>query len=145
MKIAETIYTPFLNLHFWPVQTMSCNFWNFSGVRVTRSLVFCVCFVDHCLSFCTFSFEHCVVCSSSIYGFWLPLWYLQTLLIHGTSVHMRGEGGWCLIALSTIFLLYRGGQYHWWRKLECPEKTIDRSQVSDKHQMSNFSDITFQE
>ena len=22
----------------------------------------------------------CVVCSSSIYGFWLPLWYLQTLL-----------------------------------------------------------------
>ena len=32
------------------------------------------------LSFCTFSFGHCVVCSSSIYGFWLPLWYLQTLL-----------------------------------------------------------------
>jgi hypothetical protein len=25
------------------------------------------------------SFGHCVVCSS-IYGFWLPLWYLQTLL-----------------------------------------------------------------
>jgi hypothetical protein len=50
----------------------------FSGVRVTRSLVLCVCFVDRCLSFCTFSFGHCVVCSSSIYGFWLPLWYLQT-------------------------------------------------------------------
>jgi hypothetical protein len=39
-----------------------------------------VCFVDRCLSFCTFSFGHCVVCSSSIYGFWLPLWYLQVLL-----------------------------------------------------------------
>jgi hypothetical protein len=51
-----------------------------SGVRVTRSLVLCVCFVDRCLSFCTFSFRHCVVCSSSIYGFWLPIWYLQTLL-----------------------------------------------------------------
>ena len=38
-------------------------------------------FVDRCLSFCTFSFDHCVVCSSSIYWFWLPLWYLQTLLI----------------------------------------------------------------
>jgi hypothetical protein len=25
------------------------------------------------LSFCTFSFSHCVVCSSSIYEFWLPL------------------------------------------------------------------------
>jgi hypothetical protein len=27
----------------------------FSGVRVTRSLVSCVCFVDRCLSFCIFS------------------------------------------------------------------------------------------
>ena len=52
----------------------------FGGVRVTRSLVLYVCIVDRCLSFCTFSFGHCVVCSSSIYEFWLPLWYLQTLL-----------------------------------------------------------------
>ena len=28
----------------------------FSGVRVTRSLVLCVCFVDRYLSFCLFSF-----------------------------------------------------------------------------------------
>ena len=53
----------------------------FSGVRVIRSLVLYVCFVDCCLSFSTFSFGHCVVYSSSIYGFWLPLWYLPTLLI----------------------------------------------------------------
>ena len=52
----------------------------FSGVRVTRSLVLCVCFVDRCLSFCTFSFGHYVVCSSSICWSWLPLWYLQTIL-----------------------------------------------------------------
>ena len=61
----------------------------YSGVHVTRSLVLYGCFVDRCLSFCTFSFGHCVVCSSSIYGFWLPLWYLQTLftnhLCHGFS------------------------------------------------------------
>jgi hypothetical protein len=25
-----------------------------------------------------FSFGYCVVCPSLIYGFWLPLWYLQT-------------------------------------------------------------------
>jgi hypothetical protein len=58
----------------------------FSGIRVTRSLVLYVCFVDRCLAFCTFSFGHCVVCSSSMYGFWLPLWYLQTLLnvVHTT-------------------------------------------------------------
>ena len=33
----------------------------FSGVRVTRSLIFNVCFVDHCLSFSTFSSGHCVL------------------------------------------------------------------------------------
>ena len=38
----------------------------FSGDRVTRSLVLCVCFIDRCLSFCTFSFGHYIVCSSSI-------------------------------------------------------------------------------
>jgi hypothetical protein len=32
------------------------------------------------LSFCPFSFGYCVVCSSSIYGFWLPLLSLQTRL-----------------------------------------------------------------
>jgi hypothetical protein len=52
----------------------------FCGVRVNRFLALCVCFVDRCLSFCTFSFGHCAVCSL-IYGFWLPLWYLQTLLL----------------------------------------------------------------
>ena len=45
----------------------------FSGIRITWSLVLCVCFVDRCLSFCTFSFGYCDVCSSSIYRFWLPL------------------------------------------------------------------------
>ena len=40
----------------------------FSGVRVNRSLLLCVCFVDRCVSFCPFSFVHCVVCPS-INGF----------------------------------------------------------------------------
>jgi hypothetical protein len=57
-----------------------CIYSQTCGVRVTRSLVLCLCFVDRCLSFCPFSFGHCVVCFSSIYGFWLPLWYLQTLI-----------------------------------------------------------------
>ena len=39
-------------------------------------LVLCVIFVDCCLSLCTSSFGHCVVCPSSIYGFWLPVLYL---------------------------------------------------------------------
>ena len=40
----------------------------FNGSRVTRSLVLYVCFVDRCLSFCNFSFCHCIVCPSSIDG-----------------------------------------------------------------------------
>ena len=38
-----------------------------------------ICFVDRCLSLCTFTFGHCVLCSSSIYGLWIPLWCLETL------------------------------------------------------------------
>ena len=51
----------------------------FSGVRVIRSFVLCVCFVDRCLSFCPFS----------VYGFWLPLWYLQTRLHFIMAAHSR--------------------------------------------------------
>jgi hypothetical protein len=58
----------------------------FSGVRVTRSLDLCVCFVDRCLSFCTFSFGHCVVCSSV---FWSLCCLFFCLLVTVLSVLLR--------------------------------------------------------
>ena len=51
----------------------------FRGVRVTRSLVLCVCFVDCCLSFCTFSFGHCVV------RYFFDIWILITPLVSSNS------------------------------------------------------------
>jgi hypothetical protein len=57
----------------------------------------CMFCVDRCLSF--FAWPLCVVCPSSIYGFVLPLWYLQTILPNEIQIVLQCFGlepsGYC--------------------------------------------------
>ena len=75
----------------------------FSGVRVKRYLVLCVCFVDRCLSFCSFSFDHCIVCSSSVYGFCWQLLY-NVIIIITKVLSISGIGAYTING-STLMLV----------------------------------------
>ena len=66
----------------------------FSGARVTRSLVLCVCFVDRCLSVCIFSWPLCclfffdirIMITPELFHFHHIFVYLQGVNINPVSL-----------------------------------------------------------
>jgi hypothetical protein len=52
-----------------------------------------------------------------------------------------GLGLWCLTPPSTIFQLYRGSQFNWWKRLDYLMKTTNLLQVTDKFYHINLYQV----
>jgi hypothetical protein len=68
-RISQSDWNIQIKLNYLKLDLRNCTIFSVGCLLVAAC-------VNRCLSFCTFSFGHCIVCSSSIYGLRLPIWYL---------------------------------------------------------------------
>ena len=116
---------------FWSLCCMLNKWYNFQWKLCFFNTHWLCLFMYYLLLyFCLFVIKCKVVFKTIQYLIIFSFILIITLWLKGWKY--RDYGLWSLTLLSTLFHVYRGGQFYSWRKPEYPDKTIDLPEVTEK-------------